>query len=200
MPRTLQELSNESPCKHCRKPRFLFKNFIVLGEYQAELRHLLLRMKTDRTGFLAGSMATLLLRYRKEMLLGAACDVIVPVPIHRKRRFQRGVNSPDFLAEQIGRTLRIPVWKKLLIRTKETDLQFLLSVRARRENVRDAFSVRASDCRGKNFLLVDDILTTGATCNEITKELLNREAQSVCVCALAKARGTGSVAQTHRTK
>ena len=166
-------------------------------------------MKTDKTGILAISAAKALAIHRRTDLESVGANYIVPVPMHRFRRWDRGVNSPDLLAEELGRQLKIPVARHLVQRIRSTDLQYTLSQRGRAENVAGAFALRppslfslllssllpSAVCRppsglvGKNILLVDDILTTGATCNEIAKIFLAAGVGTVSVAILARAAG-----------
>ena len=162
-------------------------------------------MKTDKTGISATSAAKTLSIYRQTDLENAQADYIVPVPMHRLRRLDRGVNSPDLLAEELSRQLKIPVARYFVRRIRPTDLQYTLSPKARGENVSGAFALRpppllssflpsvvrspSSALAGKNILLIDDILTTGSTCNEITKVLLAAGVRNVTVAVLARAAG-----------
>jgi ComF family protein len=175
---------------------------IALGEYENDLRWFTLRMKTDRTGVLAISAAGTLAVHRRTDLDNAEPDFIVPVPMHSLRRWDRGVNSPDILAEELGRRLRIPVAKHLIRRIRQTDLQYTLSRQARAKNVAGAFALCPPRflaklgfryfqplITGKNILLIDDILTTGSTCNEITQVLQTAGVNTVTVAVLARAEG-----------
>jgi ComF family protein len=154
-------------------------------------------MKTDKTGILAISAAKALALYRRADLENVQADYIVPVPMHRLRRWDRGVNSPDLLAEELARKLKVSFAKHLVRRIRQTDLQFTLSIKGRTENVSGAFAIRrpyfhlagTPALTGKNVLLIDDIFTTGSTCNEITKVLLAAGIGSVTVAALARAEG-----------
>ena len=189
-------------CTRCQTSRFRFKRAIALGEYKDGLRLLVLRMKTDKTGILAISAARTFLDHRRTDLEAVQADYILPIPMHRYRREERGVNSPDILAEIIGQQLNIPVVPHLVRRIRQTDLQHTLSQRSRANNIRDAFAVHSPNLlsklifrqsqpplTGKTVLLVDDILTTGSTCNEVTKVLRASGIKSVMVAVLARAEG-----------
>ena len=194
--------NNTNECSRCRTTPYRFKRVIALGEYEYDLRVFVLRMKIDRTGILAFSAARTLTQYRRSELENVCADYIVPVPMHRLRRADREVNSPDLLAEELGRQLKIPVAHHFVQRIRPTDLQHTLSGRERRENVAGAFALSPRGLWGrfgfrrfplsiadKNVLLIDDILTTGSTCNEVTKVLLSAGARSVTVAVLARAEG-----------
>ena len=162
-------------------------------------------MKTDKTGISTIAAAKTLAIYRHTDLKNVQAHYIVPVPMHRLRRWDRGVNSPDILADELGRQLKIPVARHLIRRIRPTDLQYTLSPKARGENVAGAFALRprsllssllpsaarspSSMIVGKNILLIDDIFTTGSTCNEITKVLLATGVRNVTVAVLARAAG-----------
>lgn len=204
--------SHTEECSRCRTTDFRFQRVIALGEYEHDLRLFILRMKTDKTGRGAISAARILAYYRQTDLQNVQADYIVPVPMHRTRRADRGVNSPDLIAEELGFQLNVPVVKNLAERIRHTDLQYTLSQRARRENVDGAFAVRLPKfweklgfgkirklIADKNVLLVDDILTTGSTCNEVTKALLSAGVRTVTVAVLARAEGSYPTSATLRS-
>jgi ComF family protein len=190
-------VDNSDGCDRCRTTAFRFKRVVALGEYENDLRLLTLRMKTDKTGILAIATAKALCIHRRTDLESVHADTIVPVPMHFMRRWDRGVNSPELLAEELGRQLKIPVTRHRVRRTRPTNLQFTLSPKGRAENVAGAFALRPPTFfrrrqeafTGKNVLLVDDILTTGSTCNEIAKILLAAGAGAVTVVVAARAEG-----------
>ena len=185
-------------CTRCRTTEFRFKRVIALGEYENDLRLFVLRMKTDKTGFLATSAAKMLAISRSAEWEKIQADYVVSVPMHRLRREDRGVNSPDLFGEELARQLKIPFVRNFVRRIRMTDLQYTLSHQARAENVKGAFACYSPglvdrwfrrSIIGKNILLADDILTTSATCNEITKVLLSAGVRSVTVAVLARAEG-----------
>ena len=112
------------------------------------------------------------------------------MPMHWTRRLQRGINSPEILAGCLARHLGIPLRRRLLVRCRRTFLQTEMSPPQRFRNVRAAFRVHKSPClQGARVLLVDDILTTGATCSEAAKTLKKAGAAAVVVAVLARAQG-----------
>lgn len=113
----------------------------------------------------------------------AACDLVIPVPLHVRRLKERGFNQALLLAQALpGRLLR-----DTLVRTRHTQPQTGLSPTARRENVRRAFAVRRPEAiTGKSVLLVDDVYTTGATVRECSRALLTAGAREVRVLTVAR--------------
>lgn len=116
-------------------------------------------------------------------------DLIVPVPLHYRRLAARGYNQSGWLAAALSRRTRVPVRIDILKRRKPTPSQGGLSPKARHRNVAGAFAVRRgreSALAGKTVLLVDDVLTTGATLTGCTRTLLKAGAARVDVLTLAR--------------
>ena len=91
-------------------------------------------------------------------------DLIVPIPLSRKKERQRGYNQSDWIAWGISEATGIPTDTTSVVRTKSNPSQTTLDHRQRRENVRDIFAVRhPGNLEGRHILLVDDVITTGAT-------------------------------------
>lgn len=97
-------------------------------------------------------------------------DLVIPVPLHDSRLRQRGFNQSMEIARGLGRKLDVIVLPDLCVRVRETVAQFELPWKERRDNVRDAFSCRRA-VDGKRIAVVDDVMTTGATLNEIATTL-----------------------------
>ena len=114
-------------------------------------------------------------------------DVIIPVPLHRKRLRWRGFNQSVVLAHEIGRLWRIPVDAFALARSRETPPQTQLHEDERRRNMRRAFSVNPRcSLKDKSILLIDDVYTSGATVDECSRALLRGGAREVAVLTLAR--------------
>lgn len=115
-------------------------------------------------------------------------DLIIPVPLHRKRLRERGFNQAVILARQIAKRFSLPLDFMTLRRAVFTKPQVGLGHEDRSVNVRGAFVVRKPErIAGKRILLVDDVYTTGSTLSECTRTLLAAEAESVAVLTMAKA-------------
>ena len=129
-------------------------------------------------------MADYLLKYHEELLVQT--DIILSVPLHKKKEKQRGFNQTHILCEMISEKTGLPFQKEGLERKRETIAQSTLTPEERKTNLKDAFMVTA-DFSGKRVLLVDDIFTTGTTCNECAKELYRSGASAVRVFTLSAA-------------
>jgi predicted amidophosphoribosyltransferase len=177
-------------CYRCRGRKMWFDETIAAGLYEGRLRDLLLRMKTDRGDPLSLAMGQLVWQVRRERLEALKVDVVAPIPLHWRRRFAHRTNSAAVLAEVLASRLGAPMADGLLRRRRPTRPQFELTPPKRWENVRQAFCVGASHHLMKaHVLLVDDILTTGATCSEAARTLRKAGAERVTVAVVARAIG-----------
>ncbi len=112
-------------------------------------------------------------------------DVIVPVPLHPQRRRERGYNQSALLARELARHTSLPVVEGALLRVTPTQPQVGLNAAERVENVRGAFRCGGDDLSEQRVLLVDDVLTTGATLRACAQALLEGGAQGVWGLTLA---------------
>lgn len=124
-------------------------------------------------------MAELLLKFG----IAEKIDVIVPVPMYKSDKRKRGYNQTELIAKEISHILNIGTNSKIVIKSQKTAHQKNLSVKERKVNLKDAFTVINSDIvKGKNVLLVDDVCTTGSTLSEISKILKQNEVNEVFCC------------------
>jgi ComF family protein len=115
-------------------------------------------------------------------------EVVVPVPLHETRRRTRGFNQAEVLARGLAGASGRPLFCHTLLKIRRTPPQTGLSRPLRRENLRGAFAVGDPGLlRGRHVLLVDDVLTTGATATECSRELLSAGAKSVAVVTVVAA-------------
>jgi len=113
-------------------------------------------------------------------------DLIIPVPLHNRKLRQRGYNQSTFIAEGIAEKMEIPFNETQLTRSIATDSQTRKSRYNRYENMKAVFKINNPDgILGKHILLIDDVITTGATLEACANELLNNGATKVSIAALA---------------
>jgi predicted amidophosphoribosyltransferase len=177
-------------CYRCRGRKMWFDGTIALGHYEGRLRDLLLRMKQADGDNISMAMGRLFWQTRGKELAGIGADVVVPIPLHWRRRIAHRTNSAGVLAEVLSSKMGVPLGGGLLRRTRSTLRQFDLNPPKRWENVRKAFAVRAGyHLRDAHVLLVDDILTTGATCSDAARALRAAGATRVTVVVVGRAFG-----------
>jgi ComF family protein len=113
-------------------------------------------------------------------------DIIVPVPLHPKKQKKRGYNQSEMLANGLSETMKIPVDKITLIKINVSESQTKKNRFKRWENVKEIFTIKNYDhLKYKHILLVDDVFTTGATCDACTTQLLKIPGVTVSIVTLA---------------
>lgn len=180
-------------CASCGSQPGEFERVWTLGDYADELRTIVLRMKQPREAPLTIALGELLFASIGDSLAEWRPDAVLPVPMHWLRRALRGSNSAEWLGENLARRLGVPNAAACVVRRRHTQPQSGLSPQARFRNVRGAFRLRKGvDWSQSRVLLVDDILTTGATCGEIARLLRATGAAAVAVAVAVVARATGN--------
>lgn len=170
-------------CALCRTGAMSFQQAFCYGAYDGELARLIHLFKYAGIRTLAAPLGELLAR---ALPPAQSFDAIVPMPLHWWKRLTRSFNQCDLLAREVSRRCGIP-WTRALRRVKRTKVQAGLTSAARRANVRGAFRVsRADAVAGKRVLLIDDVLTTGATAAAASAALRRAGAAHVAVLALAR--------------
>ena len=182
-------LGIEGLCGACRsrRPRFAYARAAVL--YGGLVREAIHAFKFGGRRGLATPLGDLLAELvGLSALPGALPDALVPVPLHPRRARERGYDQALLLARRLERALGVPVVADALRRAVPTQPQTDLDAAARRRNVRDAFVVsRPERITGRHVVLVDDVLTTGATAGECARSLYRAGAAAVGVLTVARA-------------
>ena len=182
-----------APCPWCKgKGRYPFTRFARLGVFEDPLKTLIHHMKYHRRWAVAEMLAERLLKCDSIKQVLADADCLLPVPLHFRRQFARGYNQAHVLAKRIGRGCGIPVVRSAIrIRNTKTQTE-IRSQKDRHENVRDAFTlVNPREIEGKNVVVVDDVMTSGATLQAVGRALLPAKPASLSgiVVAVADPRG-----------
>ncbi|MFO0870591.1 MAG: ComF family protein [Pirellulales bacterium] len=181
-------------CPECTRRDLPFVAGVALGEYRGRLRDAVLMTKKAAGEALTLQLGELLAQQFQIRLVAAPVDVVLPLPSHWWRRWLRGTSGPELLAAVLAQRLQKPCDTGVLRCRRRTRKQGTLLPSEREANVRGAFGVDVPEsCRGRHVLLVDDVMTTGATLREAARVVLRSGAKSVQVAVLA--RGTGSAAR-----
>lgn len=163
---------------------------VIIGRYNDPLSQLIHRFKFQKQFWLDRTLARLLLLelYEARRIYGLTFpQAIIPVPLHHIRQWQRGYNQADLLAKAICRWLEIPCLSHIVRRVKHTPTQRGLTATARRRNLKNAFNVAAlTPFPYQRVALVDDVITTGSTLNEIATLLRQLGVQEIQVWGLAR--------------
>jgi ComF family protein len=177
-------------CAACRNESFAFEKVLRLGRYDGLLREVILRLKNQHGEGLAELLGECWAEAAAEHFTSLHFDAIVPVPLHWLRRWQRGYNQSAALCRGLATCLRVPCHTSWLRRVRHTPQQTKQTAAGRKANVRGAFRARAgAPLSGRSVLLVDDVMTTGATASEAARALRAGGASRVVVAVLARAQG-----------
>jgi ComF family protein len=176
-------LDEQGRCRLCRSGMRGFDAAYCFGAYEGALRELIHLFKYSRMKPLARTLASYL---ASALPRDQVFDLVVPMPLHWRRQFQRGFNQSELLARRTARRCGIPMVKAVR-RRRATVAQAGLTNARRRQNVAGAFRVkRPRAVEGRRVLLIDDVMTTGATAAACALELKRAGAKSVVLLALAR--------------
>jgi ComF family protein len=176
-------LDESGRCALCRLGLQGFDAVYSYGSYEGTLRELVHLFKYGGVRPLAGTFGRFLTR---ALPRETAFDVVVPMPLHWFKKWQRGFNQSDLLAREIGKKWGVPV-RTVVRRQKATRPQAGLTNAKRRANMSGAFTIpRGRSLAGMRVLLVDDVVTTGATASACARILKRAGAAHVALLALAR--------------
>ena len=176
-------LDKHGVCAACRSGLRGFDRAACFGFYEGSLRSLIHLYKYAGMKPLARTLAGFM---ERAMDADQRFDAVVPVPLHWRKKWQRGFNQAELLARHISRRRHIPLLQALR-RKRPTAVQASLAVAGRRRNVAGAFAVlHGAALAGKRILLIDDVMTTGATASACAAVLKRGGAKSVSLLTLAR--------------
>jgi competence protein ComFC len=181
------DITTQFECANCLEMEWHFqsaRSAVVARDPVLEVIH---RYKYQRALWFEPFLAELLIRAAVPVLDQQKPSMIVPVPLHPTKQREREFNQADRLARRLGLAMRIPVNKRLLRRVVPTRTQTQLSRQERLANVHNAFAMRGGRrLNGERIVLVDDVLTTGATTSACARVLRAAGAGEVCVWTVAR--------------
>lgn len=172
-------------CSRCHHLQPNYRHLRSWANFTGGLRNAIHRLKYHRDI----SLAEILSRPLIELIaqLNWSIDIIVPVPLSSDRQKSRGYNQSALIALPVALGLDMRYQPKSLIRVKDTNSQVGLSLRQRYANVSGAFESETAIVNEKRILMIDDVVTSGATLNECAKALLNAGARDVYAVTIARA-------------
>ena len=175
-------------CKECEerlKPyeiNLVQKDKFFIYKYQDIIRNLLLNYKFNDASYLANSFAYLIKNNKKIYSILKNYDIIIPVPLHKKRMNERGYNQTELIAKKLG----IPVETNCLIKAKNIKPQSTKTAKERQIDIKNVFAIQnVEKIKNKKLLLLDDIYTTGSTANECIKTL-SKATNKISFLAIAR--------------
>ena len=180
---------NSFLCTKCKK-EIEFNNLKVLKtinninvysccNYSGIPQKLVRLLKFHKKKFMAESISKLMFDYITSLNLDFSDCEIICVPLHKKKQKKRGFNQCELISLELSKLLNIPCNFNLIKRVKETKPMYNLKKPERMENLKDAFSVNKNEFHNKKLLLIDDIVTTGTTLNEMINEFKKENIENI---------------------
>lgn len=185
LPLMCEQTDEKMLCSDCLKKRPQYDRARAVFVYDTVSKGCILKLKyADKMEY---SKPFVELLYQAGQELFFKTDIIMPVPMHWKRKLKRKYNQADLLARGLATKTALLYSNDNLIRSRHTPIQENKSVSERNKNVKDAFEVKKPEkIKKKSILLIDDVYTTGATVNNCAKALKAAGAKAVYVLTIAK--------------
>jgi competence protein ComFC len=175
-------------CRACQQHTYAFKRARTFGIYEGGLARAILLLKWERIEPLAAWFAARLAERVIREGAALAADIVVPVPLHQDRRRNRGYNQAALISKPLANRLRLPHQEMLLMRTKPRPDKQILTLEERWSSARGAFATRpGSQVDNRRVLLVDDVMTSGATLDACSRALLDGGAKAAVGLTVARA-------------
>lgn len=180
-------VAHDYTCSWCRRTQPAFMVARSAARYRGVVQDLLQALKYQQATHLAHDLGMLLAGCVQTYLSGQVWDAITYVPLHPRKARERSYNQSRLLAESLGRRMQLPVERHALQRIRWTETQTHLSAEARKANVAGAFATPMPEwIEGRRWLLVDDVMTTGATVDACARVLMKHGAVQVAVVTVAR--------------
>lgn len=194
------EICKDSLCKKCaieikkyeinlinKNKKMYFNESMHIFKYNEIIRQRLIEYKFQDKSYMYKTFAKIILKNKKVCGFLEKYDIIIPVPIHKKRRLKRGYNQTELIAKEICKDISLELKTDVLIKQKNIIAQSELNKNERKQNIKNAFEIKSiNEIIDKKILLFDDIYTTGSTVNECSRILRKAGAKQVGVLTIAK--------------
>ncbi len=170
-------------CQSCALKNLEFNFARSVYDYNGLIPKLIQNLKYEGKLYLAEIFASQL----KEIYFSEffACDVVVGVPMTKFAKRKRGYNQSYILAKKLAKLINVEYSEKIIQKVKETERQATLDVNERLKNLKGCFKINKKELNNRDVLIVDDVLTTGSTCNYLSKLLHINGAKNVYVLTIA---------------
>lgn len=176
-------------CQDCANTRHSYDRGVSLWLHKEPINTSIYRFKYHNQRFYAGFYAAEMVKKYRELIRRWRPEVIVPIPLHSRRRRKRGYNQAELLARELGKLLMLPVTPDFVFRVKDTSPQKMLDNKKRRKNLKKAFAVRIPRRMPKRVLVIDDIYTTGNTIDAVACILKKAGVQKVYFLTISIGQG-----------
>lgn len=179
--------NNLSKIEDYKNTSSFFDEHIYLFQYSGEIRNMILNYKFREKSYIYSTFVELIKNNKKICAQIKKYDIIMPVPISKKRLNTRGYNQSALIARKIAKMLNMCYEENILVKIKDNKPQSEMGQEKRKSNVKDVYTIKNKEkIYQKKILLIDDIFTTGNTVNECAKVLIENFASSVGIFTIAK--------------
>ena len=170
-----------------KNKKMYFNESMHIFKYNEIIRQRLIEYKFQDKSYMYKTFAKIILKNKKVCGFLEKYDIIIPVPIHKKRRLKRGYNQTELIVKEICKNISLELKTDVLIKQKNIIAQSELNKNERKQNIKNAFEIKSiNEIIDKKILLFDDIYTTGSTVNECSKILRKAGAKQIGVVTIAK--------------
>ena len=155
--------------------------------YEELIRDLIIQYKFDEKSYLYKTFCEFIVKNKKTLDFVKSYDIIIPVPIHKKRFKERGYNQSELISKELARRCRIKCYNDVIIKKVNNNAQSTLNKNARIENVKNVYKIiKPEKINNKKVLIFDDIYTTGATVQACVLELKKANVKEIGILTLAR--------------
>lgn len=196
------KVTKEIMCKECKKDIYsktiykvenkesenkYYKKHIYIFEYKDKIRDLILDYKFNEKSYLYKLFSKIIIKNQKICGILKKYDIIIPIPIHKKRKKQRGYNQSELIAKEIAKNINLEYKNDIIDKTKNNLQQSSLTKEQRKQNVKNVYKIKNKEkIQNKKIIIIDDIYTTGNTVNAISKILKENGAKEITILTIAK--------------
>lgn len=170
----------------CGNEKYYWEKMLYCFDYKNIVRKYMLKYKFNSEAYISNFFAKQILKNKKASEILNLYDIIIPVPMDKNKKRNRGYNQTELITKIISENLGIIEDKKSLIKLRKTQTQSTLSKEERKNNIKNAYLVNNKNIKHKRIILLDDIYTTGATINEISQKLKQAGVKEILVLVIAK--------------
>lgn len=177
-------MENKTTCSSCKSNSYPLFSYAT---YESPMREIIIEYKFRDITSIASDIAQRISDQFEPLVRELKADMLIPIPLHKSRESSRGYNQALILANELNKRMNIPVHEDILHRVKKRKPQAKLSTPERQKNIESVFQVESLAPCELTCILVDDVVTTGSTVFEATKELNEHGYKVVAVISIAHA-------------
>ena len=164
-----------------------FNSHYYMFAYEDDIRRMLIDYKFNEKPYLFKTFSQIILNDKKIYSILHKYDIIIPVPLSKRRKLNRGYNQAELIIKEVSKTIQLNLETNILKKVVNIKPQSTLNSKQREENIKNAYIANEMEkIKNKNILIFDDVYTTGSTLNECARVLKSAEAKNIDVFTIAK--------------